>query len=52
KRISNEQLDDVLNQILCENNCSELSWSNNSSDEILYDDDVIVRPFDDSASDD
>ncbi|PSN50127.1 hypothetical protein C0J52_04707, partial [Blattella germanica] len=34
--------------------CDKIKYncSDNSSDEILYDDDIIVCPFDDSANDD
>ena len=41
--IASDKVGDVLNEILCESDCSGLSWNDDSSDEIVNNDNVTVR---------
>jgi hypothetical protein len=50
KRIAIEKLNEVVNEMLCDSDCSELSWNEDSNDEIIYNDNVTVRATDGSDS--
>ncbi|KAJ9584366.1 hypothetical protein L9F63_021293 [Diploptera punctata] len=45
-RIAIEKLSEVVDEMLCDSDCSELSWNEDSNDEIIYSDNVTVHATD------
>ncbi|KAJ9581253.1 hypothetical protein L9F63_023579, partial [Diploptera punctata] len=46
ERIAFEKLSEVVDEILCDSDCSELLWNEDSDDEIIYSDNVTVHATD------